>query len=832
MTLRPIKDLKFEIQNSKFLSVLLFFLLFNLSFAQTGARYLIITPDNFVSAVQPLADWKTKKGVLTKIVPLSVTGSSALQIKTYILNAYNNWQIKPEYILLAGNSSVVPAYSSSSDDYYADMTGTYRCELSIGRLPCQTIDQCRNIVTKILNFERTPFMVDSTWLLKGTTIVREDGSVSSDTIYWGNARYIHNFWRDYRYLQIDSFSKNRGHTSTDVNNAINNGRLFVVYRGQAVTNWWSPFAMTPENLTNGYKTPIVVSGTCQTMSLSDNSYLGNQFMNAGSITNSKGAVAFFGTTGVASAVAAQRGTVTKGFFKAIFDEKTFCLGDAAKRGKFLLDSIFNNQARYQEWNLFGDPELNIWTDIPLWITAVHDTAIFMRPQTFTVTVYQGTTPRSQVLVCIMMDTLIYQSAWTNSSGVASFNINPVTVGTMSVTVTGQNIIPYEKSVSVRNLYRDVGIDTMLAPGSSHPVNVTVFPTAKIKNYGDSLQRNFSVTCSIINGQGEVKYVNTQTISSLAPRDTIRVNFDAWIPLVAEQCIIKMRTNLAGDQIPVNDAKIRLIQITTLFITQGFNTTQFPPPGWQNVIIQGSYNWERKTENTNPDCTPYEGDGMASYPSYTAPPGSMARLISPPISVGPSPVKCTLKFFMYQDDQYQASSDIDSVKVEYSTNNTDFYRVASFRRYEPINGWQEHSVMLGPFFGTIYFSFLALSELGGNMNIDYVRLYAPTAITEQAELNPLKSHCLTTLHNIKPNPINNGLAHISFTISEPSRVSLKIYDASGKIVRSLVNEYMNSGVYSVNWNGKDESRHKVAQGIYFCTLETPKQSFTKKLIFTR
>jgi hypothetical protein len=60
-------------------------LIINTSYARTGARYLIITPDNFVQAVQPLANWKIKKGVTTIIAPLSITGSSASQIKVTIL---------------------------------------------------------------------------------------------------------------------------------------------------------------------------------------------------------------------------------------------------------------------------------------------------------------------------------------------------------------------------------------------------------------------------------------------------------------------------------------------------------------------------------------------------------------------------------------------------------------------------------------------------------------------------------------------------------------------------------------------------------------------------
>ena len=91
------------------------------SFAQeTGARYLIITHDNYYNYIQPLAQWKHKKGMRTKVVKLSQIGSSASQIKTYITTAYNNWQIPPEFLLLVGAPNYLPfPYVSGtySDNY-------------------------------------------------------------------------------------------------------------------------------------------------------------------------------------------------------------------------------------------------------------------------------------------------------------------------------------------------------------------------------------------------------------------------------------------------------------------------------------------------------------------------------------------------------------------------------------------------------------------------------------------------------------------------------------------------------------------------------------------
>jgi hypothetical protein len=416
-----------------------------------GAKYLIIAPDSFVSAVQPLADWKTKKGVLAKVVPLSVAGNTAVQIRNYILNAYNTWQIRPEYILLAGLGTVVPYYNDTSDDYFADMIGNYQIELSIGRFPCTTISQCQNIVNKTLSYEHTPFMNDTTWYSKGTTIVNEVNTPYPDTIWWENVRYIHNFWRNYNYVQIDSFSRLRGNNSTNIMDALNNGRAFVVYRGWAVVNWWTPFTLNPSNLTNGLKLPIIVTGAdCEMMSLSSSGYLGDLFLNAGSVTTPKGAIGYFSTIvrDVSLTTNVQRGNAVKDFFKAIFEENIYHMGDATRRTKFVIDSLYSNQIRYQEWNLFGDPELNLWTAVPKPLSATYDTIIQPTPSNVTVAVMSNGVPVPNALICLMKDTTIYEYSYTDNTGIIVFSISPQDTGTISITVTARNCHPLEGIIRV------------------------------------------------------------------------------------------------------------------------------------------------------------------------------------------------------------------------------------------------------------------------------------------------------------------------------------------------------------------------------------------------
>ena len=374
---------------------------------------------------------------------------------------------------------------------------------------------------------------------------------------------------------------------------------------------------------------------------------------------------------------------------------------------------------------------------------------------------------------------------------------------------------------------DIGVEAIIAPTEIHRVNTVMQPIARIKNFGILNQTNIPVACSIFGTGNVLRYSNIQTIATLNSGDTARVNFTGWTPTDLEQVTVKIQTNLAGDELPANDVMTRNTQICLLFIAEGFESTTFPPSGWQSVIVTGTYNWQRLTSNTSPTCTPYEGIAMASYPSYTATAGSMARLISPAIALGPSAIPCTLKFFMYHDPGM--STYMDSVKVEYSSDGINFNRVAAFRRYEPTAAWTEHSVYLGSFSGTIYVGILAFSQYGDNMNIDYIRLIAGLAGIAQNSTNEV---IITVLNGVKPNPVTSGMAQISFSLAEQMRTTLKIYDASGRIVKTLVNGQFNKGRYNLTWNGRDEQNRAVAEGIYFYTLETPNQKFTKKMVFTR
>ena len=78
----------------------------------------------------------------------------------------------------------------------------------------------------------------------------------------------------------------------------------------------------------------------------------------------------------------------------------------------------------------------------------------------------------------------------------------------------------------------------------------------------------------------------------------------------------------------------------------------------------------------------------------------------------------------------------------------------------------------------------------------------------------------------PNPFNPGTI-ISFSIPNSEFTQLKIYDALGTEINSLVNEYKQSGNYDIEFNAEN-----LPNGIYFYRLISGNYSDTKKMILLK
>jgi len=111
--------------------------------------------------------------------------------------------------------------------------------------------------------------------------------------------------------------------------------------------------------------------------------------------------------------------------------------------------------------------------------------------------------------------------------------------------------------------------------------------------------------------------------------------------------------------------------------------------------------------------------------------------------------------------------------------------------------------------TVEVSFLIGSEDQG----DLMRPETPTRIT---------SH---------PNPFSESTT-ISYCQHEPGHAAIKVYDLSGRLVRTLAEGARKEGAHTVVWDGKDNLGEETPEGLYLYRLETPNLVTMGKTILLR
>ena len=89
----------------------------------------------------------------------------------------------------------------------------------------------------------------------------------------------------------------------------------------------------------------------------------------------------------------------------------------------------------------------------------------------------------------------------------------------------------------------------------------------------------------------------------------------------------------------------------------------------------------------------------------------------------------------------------------------------------------------------------------------------------------------TLIQNYPNPFNPTTS-ISFTTPSQDYISINVYDLSGRLVATLLNENLEKGSYSVTWDGKDMSGLNVSSGVYIYTLEGNGISLQNKMMLIK
>jgi len=83
----------------------------------------------------------------------------------------------------------------------------------------------------------------------------------------------------------------------------------------------------------------------------------------------------------------------------------------------------------------------------------------------------------------------------------------------------------------------------------------------------------------------------------------------------------------------------------------------------------------------------------------------------------------------------------------------------------------------------------------------------------------------------PNPFNPTTT-IPWSVTNPGNVTLRIYDARGALVSTLVEGYVDAGNYESEWNGRNEDGRALGSGVYFARLTTADGTAVRKLVLLK
>ncbi len=83
----------------------------------------------------------------------------------------------------------------------------------------------------------------------------------------------------------------------------------------------------------------------------------------------------------------------------------------------------------------------------------------------------------------------------------------------------------------------------------------------------------------------------------------------------------------------------------------------------------------------------------------------------------------------------------------------------------------------------------------------------------------------------PNPFN-PITTIKFGLRVRGHVSIKVFDVAGRLVKTLVDEVRDAGMYRVTWDGTNNNQAKVASGVFFYRMKTAEYEQTRKMVILR
>ncbi|MCK4311441.1 MAG: T9SS type A sorting domain-containing protein [Candidatus Cloacimonetes bacterium] len=496
-------------------------------------QYLFIVPDNYESTLQPLKRWKEKLGYKTRIATISETGSTNDEIKDYLQDAYDNWETPPEYVVLVGDVSgsiVVPAFYvpggqfspwDVTDHNYTLLEGDdYFPDILIGRLSVRSLFQLQTVISKIINYESNPYSEE--WI-KSALMIGFINHIFDLFSHRETKMAVREKLLDFEYAKVDTFIFPYQWGNTQLANMINDGHSFVNFRGCGSYNYWASelyifFNIDDvNNLNNGFMLPMVTSMTCGTGNFAADNYpscFGETWLNAGSPSVPKGAIAFIGPSELDTRTG-WNNCYDLGIYQGITQENLFRCGEMLLRGKM---ELYINYPYCHEWggptnsdqfyfyvyNLLGDSGLAIWTDIPKEVTLIFNEQLPFGSNYTEIQIEIEETDKSNFTIAITNEDSLIAVGITDESGSVSIPCE-LDVGDYSVTASKYGYIPKTEELSVieGNYLGLLNYNLLEDPISGDSINIEL----TLKNFGTLSAED--VTINLISEDDKIEVISSE-----------------------------------------------------------------------------------------------------------------------------------------------------------------------------------------------------------------------------------------------------------------------------------------------------------------------------------
>jgi hypothetical protein len=481
--------------------------------------YAIVTSSALVGNWATLAEWRTRKGLYTRIFSIDTVAARYAgrdrqeKLRNFIIDYFYNHGLQA--VLLAGDNATIPGRRGRvtvstetgnipADLYYGDLQWSWDgnnnnvfgemsgdtvdlyYDVAVGRASVDDAAQVATFVNKVLLYEKTPTTDYLQKMLLPYVNLFPDNGYSGQVVSESIANHTPAGWTD-TYIANPT-------TTTPIRDAINQGYHFV--HGAAHGDdygWYTYYGQTvysttvASGQTNSTRPSIVNSLACITGNFEANDCLAEALM-----TNPNGgAVAVMMNSREGWGTPPSMGPSEKmdfQFYKFVLDEDSGALGGLHSHSKDFFASSARSQAVwrwcYYDLNLFGDPDMPVWHGVPGTLAVAGADTITTGPQSYTVNVTSGGNPLFGALVSCYKPGEFHTTARTASNGNASITLNPLTPGVMYLTVSTGNHIAFEQQVvvnlgtpqpylSIRSYWVDDGGNGQLDPGENVDIYATV-----------------------------------------------------------------------------------------------------------------------------------------------------------------------------------------------------------------------------------------------------------------------------------------------------------------------------------------------------------------------